>query len=112
MHSLLRATFVGAHRTNSRTPTSGDQAARDCTAKRTRIRSRPCRRKRKISNLWSIARPRILQLERTAFGLERQIADANATMAKARQAIAEQEQQIAQLDNDRMADITKDLRDT
>lgn len=33
-------------------------------------------------------------------------------MAKARQAIAEQEQQIAQLDNDRMADITKDLRDT
>ena len=30
-------------------------------------------------------------------------------IAKARQAIAEQ-QQIAQLDNDRMADITKDLR--
>jgi HlyD family type I secretion membrane fusion protein len=59
-----------------------------------------------------IARPRILQLERTAFGLEGQIADANANIAKARQAIAEQEQQIAQLDNDRMADITKDLRDT
>jgi HlyD family type I secretion membrane fusion protein len=59
-----------------------------------------------------IARPRILQLERTAFGLEGQIADAKANIAKARQAIAEQQQQIAQLDNDRMADITKDLRDT
>src|SRR5438552_7134408 len=59
-----------------------------------------------------IARPRILQLERTAYGLEGQIADATANIAKARQAIAEQEQQIAQLDNDRMADVTKDLRDT
>src|SRR4051794_13246417 len=59
-----------------------------------------------------IARPRILQLERTAFGLEGQIADANANIAKARQAISEQDQQIAQLDNDRMADVTKDLRDT
>ena len=59
-----------------------------------------------------IARPRILQLERTAFGLEGQIADAKANIAKARQAIAEQQQQIAQLDNDRMADVTKDLRDT
>ena len=59
-----------------------------------------------------IARPRILQLERTAFGLEGQIADAKANIAKARQAIAEQEQQIAQLDNDRMADVAKDLRDT
>jgi HlyD family type I secretion membrane fusion protein len=59
-----------------------------------------------------IARPRILQLERTAYGLEGQIADANANIAKARQAIAEQQQQIAQLDNDRMADVTKDLRDT
>jgi len=59
-----------------------------------------------------IARPRILQLERSAFGLEGQIADANANIAKARQAIAEQQQQIAQLDNDRMTDITKELRDT
>ncbi|WFU61433.1 HlyD family type I secretion periplasmic adaptor subunit [Bradyrhizobium brasilense] len=59
-----------------------------------------------------IARPRILQLERTTYGLEGQIADANANIAKARQAIAEQEQQIAQFDNDRMTDVTKDLRDT
>ncbi len=59
-----------------------------------------------------IARPRILQLERAAFGLEGQIADAKANIAKARQAIAEQQQQIAQLDNDRMTEVTKDLRDT
>ncbi|MCJ9700910.1 HlyD family type I secretion periplasmic adaptor subunit [Bradyrhizobium sp. SHOUNA76] len=59
-----------------------------------------------------ITRPRILQLERTAYGLEGQIADTKAGIAKARQAIAEQEQQIAQLDNDRMTDVTKDLRDT
>jgi epimerase transport system membrane fusion protein len=58
------------------------------------------------------ANPQAGASERTAFGLEGQIADANANIAKARQAIAEQEQQIAQLDNDRMADITKDLRDT
>ncbi|UQR61115.1 HlyD family type I secretion periplasmic adaptor subunit [Bradyrhizobium sp. C-145] len=59
-----------------------------------------------------IARPRILQLERTAYGLEGQIADTNANIARARQAIAEQEQQISQLDNDRMTEVTKDLRDT
>jgi HlyD family type I secretion membrane fusion protein len=58
-----------------------------------------------------IARPRLLQLERTAFGLEGQIADANANIGKFRQAIAEQELQIAQLDNDRMTDVTKDLRE-
>ena len=52
-----------------------------------------------------------MQLERTALGLEGLIADANANIAKARQAIAEQQQQSAQLDNDRMADVTKDLRD-
>ena len=74
-----------------------------------------------------IARPRILQLERSAYSLEgqiadakptyesmahQQIADAKANIAKARQAIAEQEQQIAQLGNDRMTEVTKDLRDT
>ena len=59
-----------------------------------------------------IARPRYLQLERTGAGLEGQIADATANVAKARQAIAEQAQQIAQLDNDRASEVTKDLRDT
>jgi HlyD family type I secretion membrane fusion protein len=44
-------------------------------------------------------------------GLEGQSADALANIAKARQAIAEQQQQMAQLVNDRMADVTKDLRD-
>jgi HlyD family type I secretion membrane fusion protein len=59
-----------------------------------------------------IAKPRYLQLERSASGLEGQAADTIAGIARARQAIAEQKQQMAQLDNDRMADITKDLRDT
>jgi HlyD family type I secretion membrane fusion protein len=59
-----------------------------------------------------VARPRVLQLERTAAGLDGQIADAKASIAKARQAIAEQVQQTAQLDNDRMMDLAKDLRDT
>jgi HlyD family type I secretion membrane fusion protein len=59
-----------------------------------------------------VARPRVSQLERTAAGLDGQIADAKANIAKARQAIAEQVQQTAQLDNDRMTDLAKDLRDT
>ena len=59
-----------------------------------------------------ITQPRRLQLERTAFGLEGQIASATAEIARARQSIAEQTQQIAQLDYDRMAEVTKELRDT
>jgi len=59
-----------------------------------------------------VARPRVLQLERTGDGLEGQIADAEANIAKFRQAIAEQMQQTAQLDYDRAADASKDLRDT
>lgn len=59
-----------------------------------------------------ITQPRRLQLERTAFGLEGQIASTTAEIARARQAIAEQTQQIAQLDNDRMAEVSKELRDT
>jgi HlyD family type I secretion membrane fusion protein len=59
-----------------------------------------------------VARPRVSQLERTAAGLDGQIADAKANIAKARQAIAEQVQQTAQLDNDRMTELAKDLRDT
>jgi HlyD family type I secretion membrane fusion protein len=59
-----------------------------------------------------IARPRFLQLERSAAGLEGQAADTLANIAKLRQAIAEQKQQTAQLDNDRMTEVTKDLRDT
>ena len=59
-----------------------------------------------------IARPRYLQLERSAIALEGQVADAIASIARSRQAIAEQQQQMAQLDNDRTSEITRDLRDT
>jgi epimerase transport system membrane fusion protein len=59
-----------------------------------------------------IARPRYLQLERSGIALEGQIADAIASIARSRQAIAEQQQQIAQLVNDRMTEVTRDLRDT
>jgi epimerase transport system membrane fusion protein len=53
-----------------------------------------------------------LQLERSAAGLEGQAADTLANIAKSRQAIAEQMQQMAQVDNDRMTEVTRDLRDT
>jgi HlyD family type I secretion membrane fusion protein len=59
-----------------------------------------------------IARPRYLQLERAGVALEGQMAETQANIAKSRQAIAEQMQQMAQLDNDRMTEISKDLRDT
>jgi epimerase transport system membrane fusion protein len=59
-----------------------------------------------------IARPRYLQLERSGMALDGQAADTRANIAKSRQAIAEQLQQIAQLDNDRMNEISKELRDT
>lgn len=58
-----------------------------------------------------LPRPRLLQLQRTAFGLDGQIADARASVAKFHQAIAEQELQIVQLSNDRMAEVTKDMRE-
>ena len=59
-----------------------------------------------------VARPRYLQLERSGTALEGQAAETQANIAKARQAIAEQKQQITQIDNDRMTEISKDLRDT
>ena len=58
-----------------------------------------------------LPRPRLLQLQRTAFGIDGQIADAEASIAKFRQAIGEQELQIVQLGNDRMAEVTRDLRE-
>jgi membrane fusion protein, epimerase transport system len=58
-----------------------------------------------------LPRPRLLQLQRTAFGLEGQIAEAQANIAKFRQAIGEQKLQIAQLGNDHMAEAAKELRD-
>jgi HlyD family type I secretion membrane fusion protein len=55
---------------------------------------------------------RYSQVERQGQALEGQVADANATVARARQAIAEQMHQIAQVDNERMTEVTRDLRDT
>jgi len=55
---------------------------------------------------------RFSQIERQGHQIEGQIADARASIAKARQAIAEQQQQIAQLENERMTEVTRDLRDT
>lgn len=58
-----------------------------------------------------LPRPRLLQLERSASGLEAQIADTRASIAKAREAISEQELQAAQLGKDRMAEVTKELHE-
>ena len=58
-----------------------------------------------------LPRPRLLQLQRMVFSLEGQIADAQANVAKFRQAIAEQRLQMAQFTNERMADVTKELRE-
>jgi HlyD family type I secretion membrane fusion protein len=58
-----------------------------------------------------LPKPRLLQLQRTAYGLEGQIADTQATIGKFRQAIAEQELQIAQLRHDRVAEVAKELRE-
>ncbi len=55
---------------------------------------------------------RFSQVERQGQAIEGQIADAAANIAKARQQIAEQNQQMAQVENERMTDVTKDLRDT
>ena len=59
-----------------------------------------------------IARPRILQLDRTAAGLEGQIGDAMADIAKSKQAIGELTAQIAQLDKDFSQQIAQDIRET
>jgi membrane fusion protein, epimerase transport system len=59
-----------------------------------------------------IARPRVLQLERTGSGLEGQIGETTSNIAKAKQVIAEMTQQQVQLDHDRMTEVTRDLRDT
>src|SRR5262249_36128732 len=58
-----------------------------------------------------LPRPRLLQLQRSGFTLDGQIADAQANIAKYRQAISEQGLQIAQLTNQRLAEVTKNLRD-
>ncbi len=59
-----------------------------------------------------IAQTRRTQLQRTGYGLEGQIAETTADMARSRQAIAEQMQQIAQIENQHMTDVSKELQDT
>ena len=59
-----------------------------------------------------IAKPRLLQLERSAAAFDGQIGELNSSIARTRQAIAEQQQLIAQLDKDRSAETSKDLRAT
>lgn len=59
-----------------------------------------------------IAGTRRTQLQRTGYGLDGQIAETTADMARAHQAIAEQMQQIAQVENQHMTDVSKELQDT
>ena len=59
-----------------------------------------------------VDRMRPLELDRTAAGLSGQIADMAAQSAKSREAIGEYQDQIAQLDKDRAAEITQSLSET
>jgi epimerase transport system membrane fusion protein len=59
-----------------------------------------------------VTRPRLLQLERSATGLEGEIATTLASIASARQQIEEYTRQIAQLLKARMSEGTRDLSDT
>lgn len=58
-----------------------------------------------------IAKPRLLQLERTATGLEGQIAATAASTAAAGQAMAEYQRQIEQVRKARMAEVATRLSD-
>lgn len=59
-----------------------------------------------------VAKPRYLQLERSSAGLDGQAGEAAATVARARQGIAEQQRLSIQLGVDRASEAAKDLRDT
>lgn len=58
-----------------------------------------------------VTRTRILQLERSVSGLDGQIGEATAGIARIEQSIAEQRQQEAQLRNQRAVAIAQELRD-
>lgn len=58
-----------------------------------------------------VTRPRLLQLERTATGLEAQIAQIAASTGAARQSIVEHTRQIEQIAKARLASVTADLAD-
>jgi HlyD family type I secretion membrane fusion protein len=65
-----------------------------------------------LVNQGLIAQTRRTQLQRSGYGLDGQIAGTNADMARAHQAIAEQMEQIAQIENQHLTDVSKDLQDT
>jgi HlyD family type I secretion membrane fusion protein len=56
-----------------------------------------------------VTKPRMLQLERTATGLEGQIATTTGSIATNRKTLQEIDGQILQLRNDRLAEVTKEL---
>jgi epimerase transport system membrane fusion protein len=58
-----------------------------------------------------VTKPRMLQLERSATGLEGQIATTGGQIATNRKAVAEVEAQIRQLKSDRLAEVTEKLSD-
>jgi len=59
-----------------------------------------------------VTRPRVLQLERNGSGLEVQASAVTGEITRAKEGIAEQMQQSAQLDNDQRAALATELRDT
>lgn len=68
--------------------------------------------RKKLQHLYDqglIEQPRLLQLDRTAKGLEGQIATVDATIASSRRAIEENAQQVLQLSRDRLAEVTQQL---
>ncbi|MCV0395634.1 MAG: HlyD family type I secretion periplasmic adaptor subunit [Rhizobiaceae bacterium] len=58
-----------------------------------------------------ITKPRVLQLQRSAAGLQGEIASTGAAIASAKQALGEVSEQSAQLHKDRSAEVTAALRD-
>ena len=59
-----------------------------------------------------ISRTRLLQLQRTEDGLKGQIGSTEGAVATAQKTIEGYQEQIAQLDRDRLAEVSKDLNDT
>jgi len=56
-----------------------------------------------------VARPRLLQLQRSAAAFDGQVGELTGSIARSRQAISEQRQLEVQLDRDRLAQIANDL---
>lgn len=58
-----------------------------------------------------VAKTRLTQLQRTGYALDGQNAQSTADMARSREAIAEQTEQIAQIENQHLTDVSKNLQD-